>query len=159
VYIGVGQDPEHGEAPGHFYAIDATGRGDITSSHVVWHRGGDDFGRTISTAAIADGLVYIADLSGFLYCLDANTGEHHWTYDAFAAVWGSSFVADGKVYLGDEDGGVSILEHGKELKVLGEINLGSAVYTTPVAAEGVLYISSRNRLWALQEGASTPAAD
>ena len=26
-YVGVGQDPEHGEAPGHFYAIDPTGKG------------------------------------------------------------------------------------------------------------------------------------
>jgi len=162
VYIGVGQDPEHGEAQGHFWVIDATGTGDITESGVVWHRGGEDFHRTISTAAIADGLLYIADLSGFLYCLDANTGEHHWTYDAFAAIWGSSFVADGKVYLGDEDGDVVVLEHGKELKVLAEINMGSAVYTTPVAADGVLYISSRNRLWAIEEGAtpaSTPTAD
>jgi outer membrane protein assembly factor BamB len=162
VYIGVGQDPEHGEAQGHFWVIDATGTGDITESGVVWHRGGEDFHRTISTAAIADGLLYIADLSGFLYCLDANTGEHHWTYDAFAAIWGSSFVADGKVYLGDEDGDVVVLEHGKEMKVLAEINMGSAVYTTPVAADGVLYISSRNRLWAIEEGAtpaSTPTAD
>ena len=31
---------------------------------------------------------------GFLYCLDANTGAHYWTYDAFAAIWGSAFVAD-----------------------------------------------------------------
>ena len=31
VYIGNGQDPEHGEGVGHFYAIDANKRGDITS--------------------------------------------------------------------------------------------------------------------------------
>ncbi len=30
VYIANGQDPEHGEGVGHFYAIDATKRGDIT---------------------------------------------------------------------------------------------------------------------------------
>jgi outer membrane protein assembly factor BamB len=152
VYIGVGQDPEHGEAPGNFWVIDATGTGDVTESHVVWHRGGEDFGRTISTAAIADGILYIADLSGFLYALDAQTGEHFWTYDAFAAVWGSAFVADGKVYLGDEDGDIAILTHGKELEVLDEINMGAAVYTTPVAEDGVLYIASRNRLWAISEG-------
>ncbi len=151
VYIGVGQDPEHGEAPGNFWVIDATGRGDITESHVVWHFGGEDFGRTISTAAIADGLVYIADLSGFLYCLDAETGEHYWTYDAFAAVWGSAFVADGKVYLGDEDGDIAVLTHGKELEVLEEINMGASVYTTPIAEDGVLYIASRNMLWAVAE--------
>jgi outer membrane protein assembly factor BamB len=153
VYIGVGQDPEHGEGVGNFWAIDATKRGDISDSGRVWHRGGEEFGRTISTAAIHDGLLYISDLSGFLYCLDAETGEHHWTYDAFAAVWGSAFVADGKVYLGDEDGDVAVLATGKEMKLLAEINMGTAVYTTPVARDGVLYIASRNMLFAIQEGA------
>ena len=32
VYIANGQDPEHGEGVGHFYAIDATKRGDITKT-------------------------------------------------------------------------------------------------------------------------------
>ena len=153
VYIGVGQDPEHGEAPGHFYAIDATGNGDITDTHVVWHRGGEDFYRTMSTAAISDGVLYISSLSGFLHALDLETGEEFWTYDTFAAVWGSPFVADGKVFLGDEDGDVVVLRAGKEMEVLGEYNLGAAVYCTPVAKDGVLYVLTRNRIWALQEGA------
>ena len=153
VYVGVGQDPEHGEAPGHFYAIDATQSGDITDKGIVWTRGGEDFNRTISSAAIHDGIVYIADLSGFLYALDASTGEHFWTYDAFAAVWGSAYVADGKVYLGDEDGEVAVLKTGKKLEVLGELDLGAAVYTTPVAHDGILYILARNRLFAIAEGA------
>ena len=155
VYIGVGQDPEHGEGQGNLWAIDGTGSGDITETAAVWHRGGEDFHRTISTAAIKDGLLYIADLSGFLYALDAETGEHYWTYDAFAAVWGSAFVADGKVYLGDEDGDVAVLKAGKELEVLNEINLGSAIYTTPVAKDGVLFIASRNTLFAIANGAQT----
>jgi len=160
-YIGVGQDPEHGEAPGHFYAIDATMSGDVTDKALVWTRGGEDFNRTISTAAIKDDVVYIADLSGFLYALDAQTGEHFWTYDAFAAVWGSAFVADGKIYLGDEDGDVAVLKEGKgkggEPEVLGEYNLGAAVYTTPVAHDGVLYILARNRLFALKNGIAPKA--
>ena len=45
VFLGVGQDPEHGDGPGHLYAIDATGRGDVTSTARVWHVGGEDFGR------------------------------------------------------------------------------------------------------------------
>ncbi len=161
VYIGVGQDPEHGEAPGHFYAIDpsakpATGK-DISATGTVWHRGGEDFNRTISTAAILDDILYITDLSGFLYALDAQTGEHFWTYDAFAAIWGSPYVADGKVYLGDEDGDIVVLKHGKKLVELAEVNMGSAVYTTPVAHDGVLYVLARNRLFALQEGVQMSA--
>lgn len=155
VFIGVGQDPEHGEAPGHFWAIDATGTGDVTDTHVVWHRGGEDFYRTMSTAAIADGVLYISSLSGFLHALDLQTGEEFWTYDTFAAVWGSPFVVDGKVFLGDEDGDVAVLRAGKEMELLGEYNLGAAVYCTPVAKDGVLFILTRNRIWAFQEGAQS----
>ena len=53
----------------------------------------------------------------------------------FAAVWGSPFVVDGKVYLGDEDGDVVVMQHGKEKKVLAEMNMGSAVYGTPVPGQ------------------------
>ena len=149
VYIAVGQDPEHGEGEGHLWAIDASGKGDITATGAVWHFGNKDYHRTISTVAISDGLLYTADLSGFVYCLDAQTGEHYWTHDTFAAIWGSPFVADGKVYIGDEDGDIDVLKVGKKLEVLHETNLGSAVYTTPVARDGVLYIASRNTLFAI----------
>jgi len=158
VYIGVGQDPEHGEGVGNFWCIDATKEGDITSTGVVWHRGGNDFRRTISTVAISDGIVYAADLSGFLYALDANTGQHYWTHDMLAAVWGSPFVAEGRVYLGDEDGDVEVLKAGKTKQVLGSYNMGVSVYSTPVARNGVLYVLARNRLFALQQGVTGKAA-
>ena len=159
IYFGVGQDPEHGEGVGNFWVVDATMDGDVSEKAKVWHRGGTDFHRTISTVAIQDGVVYAADLSGFLYAMDAKTGELFWKHDMLAAVWGSPFVADGKVYLGDEDGDVEILEAGKTKKVLGTLNMGVSVYSTPVARDGVLYILARNRLFALQQGAQgKPAA-
>ncbi len=159
VYLGVGQDPEHGEAPGHLYAIPAWMDGDITGKE-TWHRGGDEFHRTMSTVASANGILFAADLSGFLYALDPETGKEIWKHDVFAAIWGSPFVADGKVYLGDEDGDVVVLEASKTKKVLGEWNVGNAVYTTPVAEDGVLYVASRSRLFALKEGAkSKPLAE
>ncbi|MGE3182450.1 MAG: PQQ-binding-like beta-propeller repeat protein, partial [Phycisphaerae bacterium] len=153
VYLCVGQDPEHGEGPGHFYCIDATKRGDITESGKVWHVGEDDFHRSMSSAAVKDGLCYNADLSGFLYCFDAKTGKLHWKHDTFAAIWASPTVIGDKVMLGTEDGEVLVFQHGKEKKLLATNNVASSVYTTPVAANGVLYITSRNTLFALKEGA------
>ena len=47
VYIANGQDPEHGEGVGHLYCIDATKRGDITKTGLVWHY--DKIRRSIST--------------------------------------------------------------------------------------------------------------
>jgi outer membrane protein assembly factor BamB len=146
VYIANGQDPEHGEGVGYFHAIDATKRGDITTSGSVWRF---EMHRSISTAAIADGLAYIADFSGYLHCLDAKTGKLYWTQDVLAAVWGSPFVVDGKVYLGDEDGDIVVLAHSKEKKVLAEINMGNPVYATVVPANGALLVNNRSRVFSL----------
>jgi outer membrane protein assembly factor BamB len=147
IYLAVGQDPENGEGIGHMYCIDPIKKGDITEAGRIWHY--DKIRRTISSAAIADGLVYIPDFSGFLHCLDAASGKPYWTLDLLAAVWGSPLVADGKVYQGDEDGDVVVLQAGNELKKIAEMNMGSSVYSTPVPANGVLYIMSRNELFAI----------
>ena len=148
VYIANGQDPEHGEGLGHMYAIDATKRGDITESGRIWHY--DKIRRSISTPAVHEGIVYMPDFSGFFHALDAKSGEPYWVHDTFAAVWSSALVADGKIYLGDEDGDVVVLKPGKTESILAEMNMGSSVYSTAVPANGVLYIASRNQLFALE---------
>ncbi len=149
IFLCVGQDPEHGEGPGHLFCIDGTKRGDITETGSVWHFGDEAYHRSMSTVAIADGLCYASDLSGFLYCLDVKTGKQHWKYDTFAAIWGSPFVVDGKVLLGDEEGEVVVLKHGKKLEEIGTYDMMNAVYTTPVVANGTLYITNRKALFAI----------
>jgi outer membrane protein assembly factor BamB len=72
-----------------------------------------------------------------------------------AASWASPLIADGKVYIGDEDGDILIFELSPEKKEIAEINVGSAVYTTPIAANGRLYIANRNRLFCFEEGAQS----
>jgi hypothetical protein len=52
-----------------------------------------------------------------------------------------------------------VLKTSKTKTVIGEYNLGSSVYSTPVPANGVLFIANRNQLFAPKEGAMTkPAA-
>ncbi|NOT00754.1 MAG: PQQ-binding-like beta-propeller repeat protein [Phycisphaerales bacterium] len=150
VYLCVGQDPEHGEGPGHLYAIDATKTGDVTETGKIWHLGGEDYHRSLSTVAVADGLVYASDLSGFLNCIDAKSGSVIWKHDTLSAIWGSPYVVDGKVYLGTEDGEVIVFQHGREKKVLATNDMGTSVYTTPVASNGVLYVVNRRTLFAIK---------
>lgn len=147
VYIGNGQDPEHGEGVGNFYAIDATRRGDITETGRLWRFG--DIRRTVSTAAVTGGLVYIPDFSGFLYCLDAETGKEVWKHDMFSAIWGSPLAADGRIYLGDEDGDLVVLAQGREKKVLAEMNMGGPVYGTVTATKGNLFLNTQTKLFAI----------
>ncbi|WP_020471221.1 outer membrane protein assembly factor BamB family protein [Zavarzinella formosa] len=160
VYIGTGQDPEHFEGIGHFYCIDASKQGDVSpdlvtdaakdppetkpnpNSAVVWHYGGEEkrpfakrdyaYGRTMSTACIIDGVLYISELAGYLHCLDAKTGKKFWQFDTKSAIWGSPYYVDGKILLANEDGDVYFFKHEKEQTVLDEVAEGSAA---GVAAE------------------------
>lgn len=148
-YVGVGQDPEHGEGPGFFHCVDVTKTGDVTETGKVWSVGGKHFNRTISTAAVHDGLCYVSDLSGFLYCFDAKDGRLYWRHDLMSAVWGSPYCVDGKVYIGDEDGDLAILNAAREEKLIREVKTGDTVYTTPVVANGTLYVTTRSTLYAI----------
>jgi outer membrane protein assembly factor BamB len=154
VLMSVGQDPDHPNGVGHTYSIDPARRGDITQSGRVWKY--DGINRSMSTAASADGLVYLSDLKGILHCVDAKTGIPYWTFDMMAPVWGSPLVADGKVYLGDQDGDVAVLKVGTEMKKISEIDMANAVYSTPVPANGVLYIMTRSELYAIAGRAGGP---
>ncbi len=100
-----------------------------------------------------DGIIYYQAFSGFFHALDVKTGKPLWVHDMFAAMWSSALVADGKVYLGDEDGDVVVMQEGREKKILAENTMDSSVYSTVVTATGVMYIMTRNNLFAIQQGA------
>jgi outer membrane protein assembly factor BamB len=153
VYVAIGQDPEHGEGVGHLVCVDATKTGDITKSGLIWDF--KEIHRSISTVSIDPntGLLFIADFSGFVYCLDAETGKKYWEHDTQAHIWGSTMVADGKVYVGNEDGDVYIFAADKTEKLLSQVNLSAPVYSTPVIANGTIYIASQTHLFAIREGA------
>ena len=141
VVLAVGQDPEHGNGVGHLYRIDVTKQGDISAelgekeskgtpnpnSGAIWHYGGTDtdgavtgkkdreiFRRTIATVSVHDGLVYAADLTGYLHCVDFKTGKRQWEYDTFGAIWGSPLTVDGHVLIGNEEGVLKILNASRE---------------------------------------------
>jgi len=191
LFIAVGQDPEHGEGPGHLWCIDITKSGDISlelsntpkpkpgedelstatlakkgrpnpNSAVIWHfdRLGSGkpsrsqrMNRSISSVAVVNGLAFAPDFSGYLHCLDAQTGQHYWAHDTESAIWGSPLVCDGKVYLCNEAGDVTVYEASKQQKVVATSNLGSASYCSPVFANGTLFLTSREKLFAISQGA------
>jgi outer membrane protein assembly factor BamB len=132
------------------------------NSAVVWHYGGPTtpedakriqrdyyYGRTLSTVAVHDGLVYASEVAGYLHCLDFATGKPYWVEDLKAAVWGSPYWVDNKVYIATEDGEVWVFLHGKHCRVLNKIDMGQPIRSTPTAANGVLYLTTEAHLYAI----------
>jgi outer membrane protein assembly factor BamB len=144
IYTVIGQDPEHGEGVGAITCIDPSkGNGDDA---IVWQF--KELGRSISTPSIADGLVYIGDYSGRLFCLDAETGEKYWEHDTLSHIWSSTLVVDGKVFLGNEDGELVVLKAGKDYEEITTIEYPAPIYSTCVVANGTLYVMTQTHLYA-----------
>jgi outer membrane protein assembly factor BamB len=153
VYVGVGQDPRHGQGRGALACIDATGTGDITTKGVVWVN--TDIDRSLTTVAIKDGILYTADFSGRIFALDADTGRELWRHETDGPIWSSPLVADGKVYVGTDSGELWTFAAAKELKILGRTKLDSPISTSPIVANGVLYVMTQRWLYAAASGADS----
>jgi outer membrane protein assembly factor BamB len=108
----------------------------------------------LSTPAVKDGLVYIADASKEVHCIDAKTGQEVWKHEAKGEFWSSPLVADGKVFIGSRKGDFLVLAAGREKKVLGVIDMKDPIAATAVAANGTLYIATARNLYAIKEGAA-----
>jgi len=149
IYVTVGGDIWWGKKKSWLKCIDATKKGDITNSGEIWSCTLDQ--PSVSTPAISSGLIYITDCGKNLHCIDAENGRLYWTHKLKMDSWSSALVADSKVYVGSRGGDFWILETGKKLNVLDSTQLDSPVHSTPVAANGVLYISTINRLFAIKK--------
>ncbi len=124
--------------------INATGK--LDERCVVWKHPLQK--HSMSTPAIADGLLYIADEGRNLFCLDAVTGEEQWKYRFRGGLWSSALVADGKVYAGAMNGEFRSFRHGRTLEPLAEMKL-DPVYGTPTVANRTLYVSTMHHLYAV----------
>jgi len=157
VYVAIGGDPEHGskKSRGHLVCIDATKTGDVTRTGQIWSY--DQLNATLTTVAVADGLVFVIDEASVVHCLDANTGQLYWTYPLKSdrgLLTSALLVADGKVFVGK-----SILAAGKTLKILGTIeSKTSTSCSAPCVANGVLFTVHGRWLWAVCDQGDKPPA-
>jgi outer membrane protein assembly factor BamB len=108
------------------------------------------FGRCLAGVAAHDGLVYAAEVGGYLFCFDARTGRCHWVDDLKASVWGQPLWADGKVYVGTDGGDVFVFAHGREKKRLAKVDAGDGVRPGLVFANGTLYVTTDQTLYAVR---------
>jgi outer membrane protein assembly factor BamB len=125
-------------------------------SGLVWKYGGRDtkskaiiFNRTLSNVACAKGFVIAADISGQVQCLDAKTGKSHWTHQTGTPIQGSPLIVDDKVFVGNDEGILSIFDLSATKRVIDTIEMDRFIRSSPVFANGVLYVAADYKLYAI----------
>ncbi|HYQ59232.1 MAG TPA: PQQ-binding-like beta-propeller repeat protein, partial [Draconibacterium sp.] len=120
---------------------------DIRTQEILWE---DDFYLPEAASLLAhDGLLFAATSYGVFVCYDLKEGELLWEDDFGSPVYSSPVFADGKVYLMDNDGVMRIYEFSRELKKVGENELGEMSGPTPAFADGRIYIRGENDLYCI----------
>jgi outer membrane protein assembly factor BamB len=98
-----------------------------------------------------DGLVYIVMGGGFVHCADAKTGDVFWTHriKGTASYAASPLLADGKLYVTDEAGITTVLQAGREEKLLASNAIDDTILASPVAADGAIFLRSDRALYCI----------
>jgi outer membrane protein assembly factor BamB len=150
IYAAGGGDIWWGKNEAWLKCIDASKTGDITTNGPVWSYPLQK--HVLATPSISNGLVFIADCGRLFHCVEAETGQPCWTHEVEGEVWASALVADGKVFLGTRGGKFYVFAASRDKQLLATMDLGSPISSTCAAANGVLYVATMNRLYAVQQG-------
>lgn len=112
----------------------------------------------MATAAMQDGVVFMADCGRAFHCVDAKTGKELWTHEIRGEVWASPYIADNKVYLGTRSGAFYVFAASREKTLLATLELSNPISATTTAANGVLYVATMSHLYAVQQDAHPSAS-
>lgn len=130
-------------------AIDPTGKGDVTDTHVRWKvsRG---ISKTPSFIVVGDEIYVIAD-NGVATCLDAKTGEERWNERIGGGYSASPTYADGKIYVHSEQGKTVVLRPGKTYNVIASSELKEKTFASLAVSGSALYQRSESHLYKIQK--------
>lgn len=96
---------------------------------------------------LVDGIVYLMD-NGPLTALNAKTGIQIYRKDLAKGTYrGNLVAAEGKIYVVNREGMGSVVQAGKEFKILATNDLKEKVYASPAIVDGRIYIRTWDNLY------------
>jgi outer membrane protein assembly factor BamB len=132
----------------HVMAINPTGTGDVTDSHVAWHV--DQYVRCYVPSPVLIGhQLFVADDRGTASCFDSTNGNRIWQA-RLAGSFNASLVATKQhAYFLSGDGVMKVIGPGPEANVIAENKLGEPCDASPAISNGRLYIRGEEHLFCI----------
>jgi outer membrane protein assembly factor BamB len=136
------------------FALKAGGRGDVTSSHILWTKSkGLPY---IASAIVYGGQFVMVKNGGIVTACDAKTGQdlYQQRVAASGSYYASPVAANGHIYFTSlDDGTVTVMKAGTAKPEVAAKNppLGERVAATPAIADDAIYIRTDKHLYAFAE--------
>lgn len=129
-------------------ALRAGGRGDITSSHVLWSTVN---GPDVPTPVTDGRYFYIVNDRGIMWCLDARTGQEIYGHQRInpGTYSSSPVLANDKIYVTSEDGLTTVVKAGPKFEVIAENALNDYCLSSPAISDGQIFIRTAGQLFCI----------
>jgi len=129
-------------------ALKAGGRGDISTSHVLWSTAN---GPDVPTPVTDGKYFYIVNDRGIMWCLDAKTGTEIYGQQRLkpGTYSGSLVLADDKLYITNEEGLTSVIKAGPKFEVIAENPLNDYCLSSPAISDGQIFIRTATNLYCI----------
>lgn len=137
----------------HILAIDPSGRGNVTDTHIRWRHYRKGVSYVPSPVAAGESFFVVSD-AGIGSCFDAASGERLWTERLGRHYSASLVAANGLVYFLDDDGITKVIKASGEFELVAENDLSEATYASPAISQGQFLIRTANHLYCVGEAQS-----
>jgi outer membrane protein assembly factor BamB len=127
-------------------AVNPDGKGDITSTNIIWKKRDGLAQNQMLTPVIKDGLIYTVNTRNIMMCIDAETGEEVWSKHMTSNFNASPLFINGNIWFFTVKGEVLVLKAGRKYEVVAQNRLDSGIWATPAVLRNSMIIRTENYL-------------
>ena len=128
-------------------AVDPDGKGDITSTNIVWKKRDELAQNQMLTPVIRDGLIYTVNTRNEMMCIDARTGEEVWSRHMTANFNASPLYIDGNVWFFSVKGDALAIKAGRTYEVVTRNRMDSGIWATPAVVRNSMILRTQKYLY------------
>jgi outer membrane protein assembly factor BamB len=130
-YWYTGFKEENGKKTTELVAVNPDGKGDITSTNVIWKKREDLSRNQCLTPVIKDGLIYTVNTRNMMMCIDAATGEEVWSKHVTTNYDASPLFVNGNIWFFSVKGEVLVIKADRKYEVVAQNRMDSGIWATP----------------------------
>ncbi len=131
----------------HMMAIDPTGSGNVTDTHVVWHtRKNPSY---VPSPVVMNGFYLAVSDSGTATCWKAREGDLLWKQKLGREHSASLVVLRDHVIFGSEKGLITVVKPGKKFEEVAKMDLGEPLWASPVIVNGKWFLRGEEHLFCI----------
>lgn len=130
----------------HLLAIKPDGQGDVTDSKVAWRTTKGAY--YVPSPVCTDDYLFTTMTNGQVHCVEVATGNIIWT-ENLGKQYSSPVLANGLVYMPNDDGVISVIKPGQEIKIVSQNPIGERMNASPAISNGKIFLRGEQNLYCI----------